>query len=215
MVFPLNSHPYAAFIDQDKLCIHNNQAFDDYQCTNHPGDPLAISPDGKLLVYAKNEHTIEVWMVNVAIGVWIANAINPNKPHVAEVETDQPVSSLMFSPDSKLLVLASDEGLVEIWDMTAMVVVDMVKTNWGSTYVRREFKLHKFQMKAGKLTVMFSSDSKMMTCASTGGQISRWDTSSPSSQKTLDDQTKYQAVAFKPDGKLFVSIPSRANNFTI
>lgn len=129
LVFPLNSHPYAAFIDQDKLCIHNNQAFDDYQCTNHPSGPLAISPDGKLLVYAKNERTIEVWMVNVTIGVWIANAINPNKPHVAEVETDQPVSSLMFSLDSKLLALASDEGLVEIWDMTAMVEVDMVKTN--------------------------------------------------------------------------------------
>lgn len=190
--FPSNREPCAAFFDRHMLKIHGLELSDviDPMAWMNVG-PLTISPNGKFLVHVWDGKNVNLWTTDT--NLWPSG-------HIAKL-MNQPVSGLTFSSDSNLLALSSDEGSVEIWDMT-MVGHD------------NSIGRHKIQAMAGELTVVFSSHGKIMTCASAKGYFSTWDTSSWSSLNTFGDGKRSRAVAFTSDGKTFVSMSSETNDFT-
>ena len=101
------------------------------------------------------------------------------------------VTSVSFSPDSKILASASLDGTVKLWDV-----------NSG-----REIYTFKGHTK-GIASISFSPDGKTLASASYDKTIKLWDINSAKEIKTLKDDTDINIisnVSFSPDGKTLAS----------
>jgi WD40 repeat protein len=66
----------------------------------------AFSPDGRLLAWSSYSRT--------GISLWDASASNRFGPDL--VDSDRAIWSLAFSPDSKTLAAACQDGTIVLWD---------------------------------------------------------------------------------------------------
>jgi WD40 repeat protein len=136
----------------------------------------ALSPDGRLLALPAEEET-QVW--DLARGQQILTC---------RVPLDRRFPCLAFSPDSRLLALASREGPVQVWDTTAGTEV---------------FRLHGRQEQAGGLA--FSPDSQLLASAGSDHQVRLWDVRTR--QEVREPLPGYVVpnrlvkLAFSPDGR--------------
>jgi WD40 repeat protein/serine/threonine protein kinase len=94
------------------------------------------------------------------------------------------VWSVAFSPDSKTLASASEDGTVKLWDM--------------ATGQERATLRHSDFSRA----VAFSPDGKTLASVNNGAIVTLWDVAAGQKQTSLEgDQNGLRSVAFSPDGK--------------
>jgi len=95
------------------------------------------------------------------------------------------VNSVAFSPDSKLIATASEDGIAKVWDFKANEVVQTLDT----------------QTRAVK-SVVFSLDGKHIATASEDGMVQVWDFKANEVVHTLDTQTRMvKDLIFSLEGK--------------
>ena len=102
------------------------------------------------------------------------------------------VFDVSFSPDSKLLLSASDDGSTKIWDADSWVEIASLESEDGGD--------------SGILKACFSPDGKHIATASSKGTVRVWRTGDASCSAVFTEHTTdIWHVAFSPDGKFLAS----------
>ena len=138
---------------------------------------VALSPDGKLVAGALEDHTIRVW--RVADGELV---------YTLAGHTDW-VRCLAFSPDGSILASGSFDMTVRLWNVADGKLLKTLKGHTSSI-----------------LKVAFSPDGKTLASSSVDETVRLWQVSDGKLLHVLQGYTDFiYALAFSPDGKTLAS----------
>ncbi len=171
---------------------------------------IALSPDGRYLVIATRESSIEVWDVSSGrqlLRVFVEVAVkyvvfSQDARCFATVGTDSTVrvwetssgrqlahlfngsnvNSVMLSRDARYLVMTSGEGIAWAWEVVTNRALGQL--------------VHEGLIRA----VTFNSDSRYLATASVDGTARVWETTGASEVARLNHERSVSALAFSPDG---------------
>ena len=136
---------------------------------------VAISHDGKLIVSGSLDKTVRLWDTTMGQPIGISQ---------------ESVSSVAFSPDSKRVV-SGDDNTVRLWDAST------------GQPIGQPLKGHQKAV----LSVAFSPDGKQIASGSGDKTVRLWDASTgqPIGQPLRGHQGQVYSVAFSRDGKRIIS----------
>ena len=154
-------------------------------------DPVAFSPDGKLLATAGSDGEVRLW--NPATGQLV------RAPLAAVTGSDAAVFAVAFSPDGKLLATAGSDGTVRLWNpATGQLVRAPLPAVTGSD--------------AAVFAVAFSPDGKLLATADSDGTVRLWNPATGRAVgaplPAMTGSGAVYGVAFSPDGKLLATADS-------
>ncbi len=138
---------------------------------------LSLSPDGKILASAGDDHTVKLWSV-------------PGGQELLTLKghTDA-VLAVAFSPDGKLLATGSADKSARIWDVALRKTLFILKGHSASVNA-----------------VAFSRDGKTLATGSDDTTVKFWNVLDGQERATLrGHRDKVVALAFSPDGTRLVS----------
>jgi len=178
---------------------------------------LAYSPDGKVLASGLSDGTIVLW--DAATGAhlrsWNAssqaikavyspdgrvlltrdtNGVKLWRPDSAKLVFvfSEPVgepASIAFSPDAKLLAVASTDANIRVWNLESGQLKNVIEN----------LTLEPFSL-------TWSPDGKLLASAGADAAVSLWNTTTWKRERILGPQTEpINAIAFSPDGKWIAS----------
>jgi RNA polymerase sigma factor (sigma-70 family) len=141
--------------------------------------PVAFSPDGKQVASGSRDGTARVW--DVATGKELHKFLG----YDGAKEGDVWVYGLSFAPDGKRLAGACHDGLVRVWDLGT-----------------GEFEMVRCEKHDGFVWgVAFAPDSKhLVSCGDDAVRL--WEAATGREVRVLADKSRFEAVAFSPDGRL-------------
>jgi WD40 repeat protein len=163
----------------------------------------SFSPDGKIIVSANTDGTIEIWQPD-------GKRICAFKGHKAAV------NSISFSPDSQTLASASLDGTIKVWKL-----IKKVENCQSQKILIKTLSGHQTSVNS----ISFSPDGKTLASASADGIIKLWQLSNTStSSRTFEGNSQKQkkpllttfnahkesvnTVSFSPDGTVLASAGS-------
>ncbi|MDE3000875.1 MAG: hypothetical protein OXU79_17505 [Gemmatimonadota bacterium] len=182
-------------------------------------NPLAFSPDGRLLAAAdKNQHSINLWDVvtHEKVGVLTGHKFI--------------IRSISFSPDGRTIASGSFDRTVRLWDAATHTnlatlyghtddVRSVSYSTDGNTVASgssdgtirlwdagaRESVATLYGHTGGVRSVSFSSDGNTLVSASSDGRIDLWDVQARGIVDRIEKESATTSVAFSPNGGIFAS----------
>ncbi len=154
-----------------------------------PINDLAWSPDGTMLVAAS------------PLGVWLYDPKDLKaSPHLLEGHT-RDVLSVIFSPDGKTILSASQDGTVKIWDVATASLTRTVAM-WSDF----SYEVGEQKRDAEVWSIAFSSDGKQLAAGAYDGKIRLWNPTEGSQKSILQGHTRQiSTLTFNADGTLLAS----------
>jgi WD40 repeat protein len=155
---------------------------------------LAVTPDGRCGISNSGAGTLELW--DIQTGQFLRTFAGPDIQTGRFLRTfEEPRSTatpLSISPDGRVLLSASSDGGVHVWDLPA-------------ARLRYSFGGHSAEVTALAVT----PDSRRALSASHDRTLKLWDLASAQLVHTFAGQTKWVgALAISPDGRVAVSASS-------
>jgi WD40 repeat protein len=141
----------------------------------------AFSPDGARIVSASSDYTLIIWDAKDGrvlhqlkrIADWVKLTAENGDPVLddygqpKEVEGDvrvdghsAPVSDCAFNSDGKLILSASDDGTLKIWDTDSGALLETLRNRGQSGFIK---------------SCAWSGDNKLIVSASSDGRLTVWD----------------------------------------
>jgi WD40 repeat protein len=150
---------------------------------------LQFSPDGRMLVVGK-------WRPSVAstlVTLWDSDTRRPliNPPRFPTL-TPEGYTELAFSPDSKTLAAASDDGRLRLWEVGSETPLVRSVLDMGPHGV------------VGARALAISPDGRMLASAGEAGGVLLWDVERGAAAGKLVIDSDFEDViqlAFSPDGR--------------
>ncbi|MHC4623977.1 MAG: protein kinase domain-containing protein, partial [Planctomycetota bacterium] len=145
---------------------------------------LAFSPDGRLLATVDGS-TARLWKTTTG------------RPHSPPLDLEKRIDAIVFSPDGKLLVTHSEEGVAQLWDAATGHPL--------GPPLRHEAGKRKWQDAYG-WSAAFSPDGKLLATAGDDKTVRMWETKTGQPHgEPMRHGRQASAVTFSPDGKLLAS----------
>jgi WD40 repeat protein len=146
---------------------------------------VATSPDGEQVAFVgKDDDTINLWEES------------SNQPQQLPIQKigDETFTSVAFSPDEKLLAIASaaenETGLVRVWDISQNRIIEQFDTLQGKIS-----------------SVAFSPlDSRQLITGGEDGTVRVWDLSSNAPAQIYTEQGTIKSMEFNPNRELLATI---------
>ena len=146
---------------------------------------VATSPDGEQVAFVgKDDDTINLWEES------------SNQPQQLPIQKigDETFTSVAFSPDEKLLAIASaaenETGLVRVWDISQNRIIEQFDTLQGKIS-----------------SVAFSPlDSRQLITGGEDGTVRVWDLSSNAPAQIYTEQGTIKSMEFSPNRELLATI---------
>lgn len=146
----------------------------------------AFSPDGKLLATGEAKGRIRLWDTS-------GKQLTELKTHESESDDEndiiiRSISSIAFSPDSKILATGSHDGSIHLWKLFNKQLLTTFKSN-----------------RTAVTSLAFSPDGKLLAIGRNDYTASLWNLSDK--RLTVLNGHTYQVrdLAFSPDGKLLAT----------
>ena len=159
----------------------------------------ALSPDGRLLALEVPNHTIVLWDI-ASRTQHVATA--PAHQQDENFPDNSVVSSLAFSPDSRLLASGgTHDYLVKLWDVASGKHVATFSMGRGSI-----------------ISLAFSPDGELLAAYDPGGTVVLWNMANRNRVAEIDAHeggSGDQTLVFSPDGKLLATGGIRVTKGTI
>jgi len=112
------------------------------------------------------------------------------------------VTSAAFSPDSRILATASEEGMVCLWDIEARQAIAALAHRGGlGRWIRKRF--HDFFFPS--TSVVFSPDGRFLATVSRDQTVRLWHATGEPLATLTDHEKEVRSVAFSPDGRLLAT----------
>ena len=188
---------------------------------------IAFSPDGTLLGTANNRDWVRINQYRFYGGVWRVEAGGLQRYLLGHTQW---VSGVAFSPNGQLIVTASEDASLILWQVQGgnqerkiiasggVTCVDFSSNNLALAAGSWDGNVGLWQVSNGNLLrvmkendyviedVEFSPDSSLLAAASDDNSILIWRVSDGSLVRTLQHHTApVRRVAFSPDGTLLAS----------
>jgi WD40 repeat protein len=107
--------------------------------------------------------------------------------------SEQPVNSVAFSPDSKMIATSSDDKTIKLWNLNGRKLQTFTGHRGDSVIL------------CGVTSVVFSPDGKMLASGSGDRTIKLWNLDGRELQTFTGHRDGVTSVAFSPDGKMLAS----------
>ncbi|KAE8310825.1 hypothetical protein BDV41DRAFT_566272 [Aspergillus transmontanensis] len=144
---------------------------------------LTFSPNGAHVACSSWDDTIQ----DDTVQLW---DIDTGALYKSFTQSTSPAVTLTFSPDNKLLVLASSEDTVNIYDLTSERVI-------------RTLEGHSDRVNA----LAISSDSKLIASGSNDNSVRIWKIDTGALLQTLEHSGPIRSVGLSPNNELMASVP--------
>ncbi len=173
-------------------------SYDDYSGSNQITN-LTFSPDNQVIASSDVEGTIRLWNLEGKLLKTLQhsevkkNPKNQLQPSYAESEYIQ-LSTVVFSPDNKIIATAGVEGWVKLWQSNGQLI--------------KQFKAHDSSINS----ISFSPDSVFFATASSDNTVKLWTRDGKLLKIITGHTVRINKVIFAPDGK---SIFTASNEGTI
>jgi WD40 repeat protein len=132
---------------------------------------IALSPDGKTVASASNDHLARLWDTSTGKELILLNC-------------PEGVTSLAFAPDGKRLATACRGPIIRLWDPAPGNILFQLAGRAGGTY-----------------RLLFSPDNKTLAAAGFDGTLQLWDVSTRKVRPLPALGGQVHALAFSADGK--------------
>jgi WD40 repeat protein len=173
-------------------------SYDDYSGGNQITH-LSFSPDNQVIASSDVEGTIRLWNLEGKLLKIIQHSevkkipINQPKPSYNEREYIQ-LSSVVFSPDNKIIATAGVDGWVKLWQANGQLI--------------KQIKAHHTSVNS----ISFSPDGVFFSTASSDNTVKLWARDGRLLKIITGHTARVNKVIFAPDGK---SIFTASNDGTI